>query len=60
MPTPRASHGLAAAANGKLYAVGGLASDAFFCPPSGHCRTVEEYDPASNIWALRSPMPMAT
>jgi len=54
MPTARHHIGLAAASNGKLYAVGGSTSG-----NSGvtALRTVEEYNPATNTWATRAPMP---
>lgn len=49
MPTPR---GLlaAAAANGKVYAFGGMNEDDFAIP------TVEEYNPATNTWRTRARM----
>jgi N-acetylneuraminic acid mutarotase len=51
MPTPRL--GLAAAAlNGKIYVAGGSAA-------SGYESALEEYDPASNTWTSRAPMPTA-
>jgi N-acetylneuraminic acid mutarotase len=50
MTTARFGLGLAAASNGKLYAVGG-SSGGF------GLSTVEEYDPASNTWATRASMP---
>src|SRR5262249_16267979 len=60
MPTARLFHGLAAAPNGKLYAVGGynIASVAAGgC--GGECKTVEEYDPATNSWAPRAALATA-
>lgn len=50
MPTARYWLGLAAAPNGKLYAIGGTASN-------GGSAAVEEYDPASNTWSTRASMP---
>ena len=44
----RSSLGLAVA-NGKLFAIGGLTLD---LKP-----TVEAYDPATNRWTLKGPMP---
>src|SRR5216684_4515631 len=52
MPTARYGLGLAAASNGKLYAVGGYDG-------STSLTTVEEYDPASNSWVTRAAMPTA-
>jgi N-acetylneuraminic acid mutarotase len=52
MPTARGSQGLVVAApNGKLYAVGGW--------NGSYLATVEEYDPATNAWATKQPMPTA-
>jgi N-acetylneuraminic acid mutarotase len=53
MPTGRSHFGLAAADNGKIYAVGGLSAGANVSPLA----TVEEYDPATNSWATKAPMP---
>jgi N-acetylneuraminic acid mutarotase len=63
MPTKRGSP-VAAAVNDKIYVIGGIA------PPPGSKQegltggrpqssvgTVEEYDPATNTWRERSPMP---
>src|SRR5262249_34258044 len=47
MPTARSELGLAAAPNGKLYAVGGLASDFTLVA------TVEEDDPSTNTWSTK-------
>jgi alpha-tubulin suppressor-like RCC1 family protein/N-acetylneuraminic acid mutarotase len=51
MPTARSALSLVAGANGKLYAIGGWGQ--------GALATVEEYDPATNIWTPRPPMPTA-
>src|SRR5690348_9196122 len=53
MPTLRSELGLAAAPNGKLYAVGGTSNF------NAAIATVEEYDPATNTWATKRPMPTA-
>jgi len=47
MPTPR-EHLAVAAAAGKVYAMGGR---------PGNVTTNEEYDPVSNSWSARAPMP---
>lgn len=52
MPTARSGLGVAAAPNGKLYAIGGNGS-------GGHLATVEEYDPETDSWTARAPMPTA-
>ena len=49
MPTARTGLGLAAATNGKLYAVGGF----------GGSSAVEEYDPATNTWTPKTSLPIA-
>jgi len=49
MPTARYRFGLAAV-NGKIYAIGGRASDVTICAN-------EEYDPATDTWATKDPMP---
>jgi N-acetylneuraminic acid mutarotase len=55
MPTPRT--GVAAAAlGGLLYAVGGNSSTAGSSPVVA---TVEAYDPTTNTWATKAPMPTA-
>ncbi len=65
MPTKRGAS-VAAAAGGKLYVIGGAgplvgASDPAIRPgrPQRSLDTVEEYDPATNRWRARSPMPTA-
>jgi len=58
MPTARDSLDLAAAPNGKLYAVGGnysLIVEEGGC--GGFCSVVEEYDPATNTWSQKNPPP---
>lgn len=56
MPTARAQLGIAAA-NGKIYAIGGSAND----PESGPAllNITEEYDPATDSWATKASMPTA-
>jgi formylglycine-generating enzyme required for sulfatase activity/N-acetylneuraminic acid mutarotase len=49
MPTPRQWVGLAAATNGKIYAIGGYDGSVL--------NLVEEYDPASDTWTGRANMP---
>ncbi|HEX7622907.1 MAG TPA: kelch repeat-containing protein, partial [Anaeromyxobacteraceae bacterium] len=49
-PMPTARHGLAAAAaNGKVYAIGGYAL--------GQLGTVEAYDPVAGAWSTAAPLP---
>ncbi|HTO60379.1 MAG TPA: kelch repeat-containing protein [Bradyrhizobium sp.] len=49
LQTPRMEVALAAASNGKLYAVGGSNLE-------GTLATVEEYDPTTNVWTTKAPM----
>jgi N-acetylneuraminic acid mutarotase len=49
MPTARHAVGLAAV-GGRLYAIGGFGA-------SGQLGTNEEYDPATNTWRSRNPLP---
>jgi len=51
MPTPRSVLGVVAAANGKLYAIGGQTTGSIILA------TVEEYDPTTDTWATKAPMP---
>ena len=51
MPTARFDLGVAAAPNGKIYAIEGHVID--FRDVS----TVEEYDPAADTWTMRARMP---
>jgi hypothetical protein len=56
MPTARAL--LAAAAlNGKVYAIGGIARNGSESTDNIYLGTNEMYDPALNTWATKSPMP---
>jgi len=52
MPTNRDWLGVAAASNGRIYAIGGDMGGSYF-------PTVEEYDPATNTWSTRADMPTA-
>jgi len=65
MPTPRGG-GVAAVVGGKVYVIGGAgpvpdASAPVIRPrqPQRSLGTVEEYDPATNRWRTRAPMPTA-
>jgi N-acetylneuraminic acid mutarotase len=65
MPTRRGSP-VAAAVGGKIYVIGGASTHPGSGEPAVHparphraLATVEEYDPASNNWRARSPMPTA-
>lgn len=65
MPTKRGSP-VAATVNGKLYVIGGASthpgsSEPAVLPNRPHraLATVEEYDPATNTWRARAPMPTA-
>ena len=67
MPTPRGA-GQAVEVNGKIYVIGGARSnkpgdEGAPIPPGSPDQivvgTVEEYDPATNQWRARSPMPTA-
>lgn len=51
MPTPRSDLALAAADNGKIYAIGGWYH--------GSTAVVEEYDPSTNTWSSKASMPTA-
>jgi N-acetylneuraminic acid mutarotase len=52
MPTARSLSAAVGAANQRIYAMGGGNS-------SGTLNTVEEYNPATNTWAVRASMPTA-
>ena len=56
MPTPR-NHFTLTAAGGKLYAIGGRIGHAFVSGWSVPAAANEEYDPATDRWRLRSPLP---
>lgn len=55
LPAPR-GHAMAAAANGRIYVFGGNADAATKVATN----TTFAYDPASNSWSTRAPMPVAT
>src|SRR5439155_26130642 len=55
MPTARGHLG-AGVVNGLLYAVGGAVDD-FPTPPATVFAAVEAYDPLTNTWATKAPMP---
>jgi N-acetylneuraminic acid mutarotase len=55
MPTAR-NHAAAGAVNGKIYVVGGRVGSVFI-PNANNIDLVEEYDPATDRWDLRAPMP---
>jgi N-acetylneuraminic acid mutarotase len=59
MPIRRDSFGLAAAGNGKIYAIGGSRGPVGpdLGGPLTLVKEVEEYDPATNRWATRADMP---
>jgi hypothetical protein len=56
MPTPRLLLA-AAAVDGVIYAIGGTMSDPYDEPPYTFVGAVEAYDPATNSWSSRAPMP---
>jgi len=61
MPTARSNLGIAAV-YGKIYAIGGLAvkvNDAGFINSSLCLDVNEEYDPATDNWTTKKPMPTA-
>ena len=57
-PMNQARSGLGVAAvNGKIYAIGGDTRQGSWPYKGGIVATNEEYDPATNTWILKSPMP---
>jgi len=65
MPTKRGSP-VAAVVGGKIFVIGGAATHPGSSEPAVHparphrsVSTAEEYDPATNSWRARSPMPTA-
>ncbi len=53
MPTARYSLGVTTTSNGKIYAIGGNNTGDKY----GHLATVQEYDPATDIWTTKASMP---
>jgi len=57
-PMQEARGGLGVAAvNGKIYAIGGSPEDVSWATTDEFLNTNEEYDPATNKWAFKKPMP---
>ncbi|HEV2237104.1 MAG TPA: kelch repeat-containing protein, partial [Ktedonobacterales bacterium] len=54
MPTPRSQLAVVAASDGRIYAIGGFAGAK---PTLGQRDTVEAYDPRTNTWVERTPLP---
>jgi N-acetylneuraminic acid mutarotase len=59
LPAARGNLALAAGSNGKLYAIGGIVRDTHSASGFSTVRTVEEYDPATDTWTTKKPMPTA-
>ena len=57
MPTPR-NHAAVGVVGGKIYVMGGRIGAAFISVAS-NTDVVEEYDPATDTWALKARMPTA-
>lgn len=57
MPTPR-NHAAAGVIDGRIYVAGGRAGSVFI-PNALNVDLVEEYNPATDQWVLRAPMPTA-
>jgi N-acetylneuraminic acid mutarotase len=55
MPTPR-NHAAAGAIGDRIYIIGGRIGSVFI-PNAFNINLVEEYDPATDQWQLRAPMP---
>src|SRR5258706_246106 len=56
MPHP-VHHAAVTAQNGKIYAIGGRLSGAFIIGFPGNTALVQVYDPATDSWATKAPMP---
>ncbi|HYM91090.1 MAG TPA: hypothetical protein VEW91_05600, partial [bacterium] len=59
MPTARNHMGDGGSVNGKIYVIGGRLSGAFIIAMPGNTDLVQEYDPAADAWATKTPMPTA-
>jgi N-acetylneuraminic acid mutarotase len=55
LPTPR-NHAAVGVVDGRIYVIGGRAGSVFI-PNAHNVDIVEEYNPATNLWTLRAPMP---
>jgi N-acetylneuraminic acid mutarotase len=58
MPTPR-NHAAIGAVKGKIYVIGGRLAAAFITAFPGNVDLVQEYDPATDRWTPKTPMPTA-
>jgi hypothetical protein len=58
MPTP-CNHMGGEAVNGKIYVIGGRLSGAFIIGLPGNINLVQAYDPATDSWMTKTPMPTA-
>jgi len=59
-PMPTAREGLSTSiVNGKIYAIGGLSGTSSSRMTVDVFSAVEEYDPATDTWSVKSPMPTA-
>ncbi|MQA99301.1 MAG: galactose oxidase [Actinobacteria bacterium] len=58
LPTAR-NHAAAASVGGRMIVIGGRLAGAFITALPGNTGIVEEYDPQTDSWSRRSPMPTA-
>ena len=58
MPTP-CNHMGGEAVGGKIYVIGGRLSGAFIIGYPGNINLVQAYDPATDSWSTKAPMPTA-
>jgi len=56
MPTAR-NHVAIGAVKGKIYVIGGRLGSAFIGAMPSNTDLVQEYDPATDMWVLKAPMP---